>query len=112
MAEDGQDLAGAQRRHWQETYAAHPGMYGEVPSDPARHAAGAFRAAGALDVLELGAGHGRDALQHVEAEVTPDNRCRGKQKIGVWAEAGEALTDDVAQSFRCAAYESVITHAT
>jgi hypothetical protein len=29
---------------------------------PARHAAGVFRAAGARDVLELGAGHGRDAL--------------------------------------------------
>ncbi|MEU3607833.1 class I SAM-dependent methyltransferase [Streptomyces sp. NPDC035033] len=56
------DLAGAQREHWQETYAAHPGMYGELPSAPAVHAAGVFRAAGARDVLELGAGHGRDAL--------------------------------------------------
>ncbi|WP_369230261.1 class I SAM-dependent methyltransferase [Streptomyces sp. R21] len=62
MAENGQDLARAQRRHWQETYTAHLGMYGEVPSDPAVHAAGVFRAAGARDVLELGAGHGRDAL--------------------------------------------------
>jgi SAM-dependent methyltransferase len=37
-------------------------MYGGEPSAPARHAAEAFRAAGARDVLELGAGHGRDAL--------------------------------------------------
>lgn len=37
-------------------------MYGEQPSAPAVHAATAFRAAGATDVLELGAGHGRDAL--------------------------------------------------
>ncbi|MGW3727464.1 methyltransferase domain-containing protein [Streptomyces sp. NPDC000851] len=37
-------------------------MYGEEPSRPAVHAAGVFRSAGARDVLELGAGHGRDAL--------------------------------------------------
>ncbi|WP_053752711.1 class I SAM-dependent methyltransferase [Streptomyces sp. MMG1533] len=62
MADDGQELARAQRAHWQNTYSAHPGMYGEQPSSPAIHAAAVFRAAGATDVLELGAGHGRDAL--------------------------------------------------
>lgn len=62
VADDGQELAQAQRTHWQNTYAAHHGMYGEQPSDPAVHAAAVFRAAGAKDVLELGAGHGRDAL--------------------------------------------------
>jgi SAM-dependent methyltransferase len=59
---DEKELAEVQRVHWQETYTAHPGMYGEQPSAPAVHAAGVFRAAGANDVLELGAGHGRDAL--------------------------------------------------
>ncbi|MFE5957959.1 MULTISPECIES: class I SAM-dependent methyltransferase [Streptomyces] len=62
MAESEQDLAAAQRRHWQDTYSAHPGMYGEQPSAPALHAARIFRTARARDVLELGAGHGRDAL--------------------------------------------------
>ncbi|MFD8006992.1 class I SAM-dependent methyltransferase [Streptomyces mirabilis] len=62
MAGDERDLAEAQRAHWQSTYSAHPGMYGEEPSAPAVHAAEVFRAAGARDVLELGAGHGRDAL--------------------------------------------------
>ncbi|MER8045422.1 class I SAM-dependent methyltransferase [Streptomyces sp. NPDC094032] len=52
----------AQREHWQRTYEEHPGMYGDEPSEPARHAAGVFADAGARDVLELGAGHGRDAL--------------------------------------------------
>ncbi|TGB15822.1 class I SAM-dependent methyltransferase [Streptomyces sp. MZ04] len=61
-ADDERDLAQAQRAHWQDTYTAHPGMYGERPSAPAVHAAEVFRAAGARDVLELGAGHGRDAL--------------------------------------------------
>lgn len=62
MSEDEQELAGAQREHWQRTYGEHPGMYGEEPSEPAVHAAEVFRAAGAREVLELGAGHGRDAL--------------------------------------------------
>lgn len=62
MTDEDQDLTGPQRAHWENTYAAHPGMYGEEPSAPAVHAAGVFRAAGARDVLELGAGHGRDAL--------------------------------------------------
>ncbi|MFG2546451.1 class I SAM-dependent methyltransferase [Streptomyces sp. NPDC048594] len=62
MTGDEQDLAEAQRAQWQSTYAVHPGMYGAEPSAPAVHAAAAFRTAGARDVLELGAGHGRDAL--------------------------------------------------
>ncbi|MFS4092762.1 class I SAM-dependent methyltransferase [Streptomyces sp. AF1A] len=62
MADREQELADAQRRRWQRAYAARPGMYGEKPSGPAVHAAGLFRAAGAQNVLELGAGHGRDAL--------------------------------------------------
>ncbi|MFD0367954.1 class I SAM-dependent methyltransferase [Streptomyces sp. NPDC127114] len=62
MADSEQDLAEVQRAHWQGTYRAHPGMYGEQPSEPATYAADVFRTAGARDVLELGAGHGRDAL--------------------------------------------------
>jgi SAM-dependent methyltransferase len=55
-------VADAQRAHWQVTYSEHPRMYGTEPSEPARHAAADFHAAGAHTVLELGAGHGRDAL--------------------------------------------------
>ncbi|MGW0390576.1 class I SAM-dependent methyltransferase [Streptomyces sp. NPDC003042] len=62
MADDSKELGEAQRAHWQRTYRAHPGMYGEQPSAPAVHAAAVFRRTGAADVLELGAGHGRDAL--------------------------------------------------
>lgn len=63
MSEGGRDEpAEVQREHWQQTYGEHPGMYGEEPSEPAVHAASVFRAAGAREVLELGAGHGRDAL--------------------------------------------------
>ena len=45
-------------------------MYGDQPSDAAVHAAGVFRAAGARDVLELGAGHGRDALYFARCGFT------------------------------------------
>lgn len=62
MPGDGDDLAEAQQAHWQNTYSAHPAMYGEEPSEPAVYAASLFRDAGAKRVLELGAGHGRDAL--------------------------------------------------
>ncbi len=57
-----QNLAEAQRAHWQDTYSAHPGMYGEKPSAAAVHAVGVYRSAGARNVLELEAGHGRDVL--------------------------------------------------
>ncbi|MEU0388806.1 class I SAM-dependent methyltransferase [Streptomyces chartreusis] len=62
MAEHEQELSEAQREHWQRTYGEHPGMYGEEPSEAAVHAAAVFRTAGAREVLELGAGHGRDTL--------------------------------------------------
>ncbi|MDX2393495.1 MULTISPECIES: class I SAM-dependent methyltransferase [unclassified Streptomyces] len=62
MSKSDDELAEVQRAHWQQTYGDHPGMYGEEPSEPAVRAAAVFGATGAREVLELGAGHGRDAL--------------------------------------------------
>lgn len=62
MPEQGREPADAQREHWQRTYATHPRTYGDAPSAAAVHAAAVFCVAGAKDVLELGAGHGRDVL--------------------------------------------------
>ncbi|WP_067900982.1 class I SAM-dependent methyltransferase [Nocardia vaccinii] len=56
------DLGDRQRQHWQSTYDANPEMYGQEPAETAVRAAEVFRAAGVRTVLELGAGHGRDAL--------------------------------------------------
>ncbi|WP_405487179.1 class I SAM-dependent methyltransferase [Nocardia sp. NBC_00511] len=56
-----------QHAHWQHTYDAHPGMYGVEPSQPAVYAARIFHDAGVRDVLELGAGHGRDAIYLAES---------------------------------------------
>jgi len=55
-------LLSAQRDHWAATFDANPDMYGTDPSEPAVAAAEAFAQAGIADVLELGAGQGRDTL--------------------------------------------------
>jgi SAM-dependent methyltransferase len=56
------ELARAQQERWQTAYEQHPHLHGTEPSAAARWAAEVFGAAGIDDVLELGAGHGRDAL--------------------------------------------------
>jgi SAM-dependent methyltransferase len=56
------ELARVQQERWQWAYAANPLLNGSEPSRSAREAARMFAAAGIDDVLELGAGSGRDAL--------------------------------------------------
>ncbi len=51
-----------QQAHWTHTFAAHPDMYGQAPSAPARAAVPLFQTEGVGPLLELGAGQGRDAL--------------------------------------------------
>jgi SAM-dependent methyltransferase len=66
MSDERPDLSAVQHQHWQDIYRAHPDMYGHAPSAPAVYAQRAFKAAGAQLVLELAAGHGRDALYFAE----------------------------------------------
>lgn len=61
------EILDAQRGHWQHTFAANPTMYGPEPSEAGRHALQVFTDAGATDVLELGAGQGRDTLAFLGA---------------------------------------------
>ncbi|NUR94744.1 MAG: methyltransferase domain-containing protein [Kribbellaceae bacterium] len=56
------ELARAQQERWDSAYARRSQLHGAEPSVAARWAAEVFGAAGIDDVLELGAGHGRDAL--------------------------------------------------
>ncbi|TMK66764.1 MAG: class I SAM-dependent methyltransferase [Actinobacteria bacterium] len=56
-----------QRRHWQTTFSSNPEMYGADPSDPGRFARDLFVTEGVSDVLELGAGQGRDSLAFLRA---------------------------------------------
>lgn len=56
------ELARAQQEQWDSAYARCPHLHGQEPSAAAHQAVATFGAAGIDDVLELGAGHGRDAL--------------------------------------------------
>ncbi|GAA3122477.1 SAM-dependent methyltransferase [Kribbella aluminosa] len=56
------ELARAQQERWDSAYARRPELHGVEPSAAVRRAVELFGAAGIVDVLELGAGHGRDAL--------------------------------------------------
>lgn len=56
------DVGHLQQAHWQSAYEAHPHMYGDGASEPARYATEQFTADGVNSILELGAGHGRDSL--------------------------------------------------
>ncbi len=51
-----------QREHWGKTLARQPEMFGAQTSDPARAALDLLLAEGKVDVLELGAGQGRDTM--------------------------------------------------
>ena len=55
-------LAAGQRRHWSQILSARADRYGAEPSVPASAAAERFSAAGAVELLELGAGQGRDSV--------------------------------------------------
>jgi SAM-dependent methyltransferase len=56
------DLARAQQERWQSSYVMNPGLNGREPSASAVRTAELFAAGGIDDVLELGAGTGRDSL--------------------------------------------------
>lgn len=56
------DVLNAQQDHWHATFAQKPAMFGTEPSQPARAALDLFAREGVHNVLELGAGQGRDTV--------------------------------------------------
>jgi SAM-dependent methyltransferase len=64
------DARDAQRAHWQTTFHDNPEMYGSQASEPGAYAVDLFRRAHAIDVLELGAGQGRDTHAFLAAGMT------------------------------------------
>lgn len=56
------EIQDAQRRHWERTLAEAPSLFGDRPSSAARAALAEFKSRTFKNLLELGAGHGRDAL--------------------------------------------------
>jgi cyclopropane fatty-acyl-phospholipid synthase-like methyltransferase len=63
----GQEVLDAQREQWQATFRANPDMYGTDASEPGAYAAGLFAREQIRDLLELGAGQGRDTLAFLRA---------------------------------------------
>jgi SAM-dependent methyltransferase len=57
----------AQREHWQATFDANPDLYGTGPSEPGAYGAGLFAREQIHDLLELGAGQGRDTIAFLHA---------------------------------------------
>lgn len=57
----------SQRQHWQRTFATNPDMYGTQASEPGRYAIDLFTQERKHDVLELGAGQGRDTFAFLAA---------------------------------------------
>ncbi|MBR7834561.1 class I SAM-dependent methyltransferase [Actinospica durhamensis] len=92
------EIGARQQRHWQATYEQHPGVYGALPSAAAVAALAAFEQAGARRVLELGAGHGRDALGFARAGLSVDAIDYSREALAqlVRAAQAEGLADAVA----------------
>jgi SAM-dependent methyltransferase len=91
------DLGRAQQEHWQSVYQSAPHMYGDQPSEPCRSAVELFRAEKARTVLELGAGHGRDALFFAERGFhvrAADFSSTGVEQLRTRAQR-EGLTENV-----------------
>lgn len=84
----------AQRGHWQRTYRDNPTMYGPAPSEPARRALELFDREQVREVLELGAGQGRDTLAYLRAGLSVTALDYAPEGLGelrrVAAEAGVA----------------------
>jgi SAM-dependent methyltransferase len=56
------ELLNAQQPHWEKTFSERADLFGVEPSHPAQRASEAFKKDGAVKILELGAGQGRDTI--------------------------------------------------
>ncbi|SHN51456.1 class I SAM-dependent methyltransferase [Desulfovibrio litoralis] len=56
------DIINAQNQHWNTSYTKNNEMFGETPSEPAVFVANLFKEQQKTNLLELGAGQGRDTL--------------------------------------------------
>jgi SAM-dependent methyltransferase len=87
-----------QRQHWQSVFADNPDMYGPDPSEPGRFAVDVFMREDVREVVELGAGQGRDttgflvAGLHVTALDYAPDALRSLQETAETLGAAERLT--------------------
>ena len=60
------DLLNNQREHWENKYTNKENMFGKLPSVAAIKAVSAFKENKCTNLIELGAGQGRDTLFFLE----------------------------------------------
>lgn len=56
------EVLSGQQSHWEQAFTSNHEMFGELPSEAAIRAAEIFKVQGQKQILELGAGQGRDTL--------------------------------------------------
>lgn len=83
-----QEVLDAQNPHWEKTYTKNPEMFGDEPSEPARMAVEICTEAGAMNLLELGGGQGRDTIYFAQNGLTITTLDYAEE--GVKAIAGKA----------------------
>ena len=87
-----------QQAQWEAAFADRPARYGSEPSAAARAAAALFEAEGRRDLLELGAGQGRDTLFFAE---------RGFSVLAL--DFAQAAVDDLAGSAAAAGFSGRVS---
>lgn len=110
-----------QQPHWEEKFTANDTMFGEEPSQSAVRALKTFKEKGCKNIIELGAGQGRDTLYFAQngLHVTVlDYSYKGieiinqrAEELGV-ADQIESIYHDVRQPFslEAASYDGCYSH--
>ena len=63
------DLLNKQSQHWENNFSNKPEMFGVSPSDPASYALEIFKKNNVKNMIELGAGQGRDSLLFAKNDI-------------------------------------------
>ncbi len=87
-------MGNGQRRNWDESFARDPAMFGEGPSYAAQRALAFFKKGEVRDLMELGAGQGRDSLYFARSGLAVT--CVDYSKEGLRAIRGKALGEGLA----------------
>ena len=63
------DLLNKQSQHWENNFSTKPEMFGASSSNPARYTLEIFKKNNVRNMIELGAGQGRDSLLFAKNDI-------------------------------------------
>jgi SAM-dependent methyltransferase len=95
-------LTDSQQQYWDKMLADNPGMFGDEPSFPAREAMKIFTQEGKTEILELGAGQGRDTVYFARQGL---NVC-----VVDYAPSGVSIIRKKVQKFGLTSHTKAICH--